>query len=153
MDKIPTKKPVFIKLSPDLSHGQLDAILDAIRPHSVDGIITTNLTKKRDNPKIVDDAVPEKGGMSGKVLQGLADRTLEHIYKKEGKRFVLMAVGGIFTAEDAYRKIRLGASLVQMITGMIYEGPQVVSEINRGLVELLDRDGFTNISQAIGADI
>ena len=65
---------------------------------------------------------------------------------------MLVGVGGIFTAEDAYRKIRLGASLVQLITGMIFEGPQTISEINRGLVELLKKDGFKNVSEAIGVD-
>jgi dihydroorotate dehydrogenase len=68
-------------------------------------------------------------------------------------RLIIIGCGGVFSAEDAYRKIRLGASLIQMITGMIFEGPQVVGEINRGLGLLLTRDGFTNISQAIGADI
>jgi dihydroorotate dehydrogenase len=77
---------------------------------------------------------------------------LSYIYKKEKNRFVLIGTGGVFSAADAYKKIRLGASLVQMITGMIFEGPQVVSEINRGLVELLERDGFKNISEAVGVD-
>ena len=97
--------------------------------------------------------------MSGKAVKDLSDNTLAYINKKqksskkENKKLVLIASGGVFTAADAYKKIRLGASIVQMITGMIYEGPQVVSEINRGLVELLKKDGFGNISQAIGADI
>jgi dihydroorotate dehydrogenase len=163
LDKIPTKKPVFIKLSPDLSHNELDSILDVARKHKIDGIITTNLTKKRDNLKLAGENIPKVGGISGKAVKDLADDTLAYISKKEsswgasknknGKKFVLIASGGVFTAMDAYKKIRLGASLVQMITGMIYEGPQVISEINRGLVELLKKDGFTNISQAIGADI
>jgi dihydroorotate dehydrogenase len=153
LDTIATKKPVFIKLSPDLSHSELDSILDVARRHRIQGLITTNLTRKRDNPRIVDTKVPSVGGMSGKAVKDLSDNALAYIYKKEGKRFVLIASGGVFTAADAYKKIRLGASLVQMITGMIYEGPQVISEINRGLVELLKKDGFANISQAIGADI
>jgi len=157
LDTILTKKPIFIKLSPDLSHADLDAVLNVAHKHRIDGIITTNLTKKRDNPKIVDTTVPKVGGMSGKIVKELADDALAYISKKElttgGKKLVLIASGGVFTAEDAYKKIRLGASLVQMITGMIFEGPQVVSEINRGLVELLKKDGFENISQAVGADI
>jgi dihydroorotate dehydrogenase len=153
LDKIPTKKPVFIKLSPDLSHIELDSILEVACQHRINGIITTNLTRKRDNPKIIDENIPRQGGISGKAVKDLSDDTLAYISKKEGKKFVLIASGGIFTAEDAYKKIRLGASLVQMITGMIYEGPQVIGEINRGLVELLKKDGFANISQAIGVDI
>jgi len=159
LDKIPTKKPVFIKLSPDLSHSELDSILEAAHRHRIQGIITTNLTKKRDNPKTAGEPVPDVGGMSGKAVRDLADDALAYISKKQHarsngeKELVLIASGGIFTAADAYKKIRLGASLVQMITGMIYEGPQVIGEINRGLVDLLKKDGFVNISQAIGADI
>lgn len=152
LDEVPTKKPVFVKISPDLTHQETDAMLDVLRKHRVQGIICSNLTKKRENPAIADEGVPAVGGISGKVVQGLANDMLAYIYKKEGKRFVLIGSGGVFTAEDAYKKIRLGASLVQMVTGMIFEGPQVVSEINQGLVKLLKRDGFTNISQAIGAD-
>jgi len=65
---------------------------------------------------------------------------------------VIIGVGGIFSADDAYTKIKLGASLVELITGMIFEGPQLIGQINQGLVELLKRDGFNNISQAIGHD-
>lgn len=152
IDGIQTKKPIFIKLSPDLTVGELDAILNVARSHRIHGIICTNLTKKRSGLKIVDSSVPDVGGLSGKVVQDIADDMLAYIYKKEGKRFVLIGSGGIFTAEDAHKKIRLGASLVQMITGMVFEGPQVVSEINQGLARLLKRDGFISINQAIGAD-
>lgn len=152
LDKIPTQKPVFIKLSPDISTEQLDQLLDIARKHRVHGIIATNLTKKRDNPAIHDRKVPEKGGLSGKVVQAGSDNMIAHIYRREGKRFVIIGVGGVFTPEDAYRKIRLGASLVQLITGMIYQGPQAISAINAGLTALLEMDGFTHISQAIGVD-
>jgi dihydroorotate dehydrogenase len=153
LDDIPTTKPVFVKLSPDLSRQTLDAVLDILRKHRVDGIICTNLTKNRDNKNIKDSYVPVHGGMSGKVVQDLSDRLLAYIAQKEKNRFILVGCGGVFTAEDAYKKIRLGASLVQMITGMIFEGPQAISEINRGLVELLKRDGYNNIHEAIGVDI
>ncbi len=153
LDKIETKKPVFIKLSPDMSKDELDRLLEVAKGHRIHGIICTNLTKKRDNSKILDEEVPEKGGISGKVAEELSDNMLSYIYKKEGKRFVLVGCGGVFTREDAYRKIKMGASLVQMITGMIFEGPQVISEINQGLVELLKKDGYKHISEAIGRDI
>ncbi len=153
LDTIQTVKPVFIKLSPDLSNEETDQILNVAHKHRIQGIICTNLSKKRDNPEIVDSHVPAVGGMSGKVVQEMSDDLIAYIYKKEGKRFVIVGSGGVFTAEDAYKKIRLGASLIQLITGMIFEGPQVISEINRGLVELLKKDGFTHISQAIGVDI
>jgi dihydroorotate dehydrogenase len=152
LDTIPTKKPVFIKLSPDLDKQGIDALLAVASAHRVDGIVCTNLTKKRDNDAIVDENVPDKGGLGGKVVQEQSDDLLAYVYRTTGNRFVLVGVGGIFSAEDAYRKIRLGASLVQLITGMVFQGPQLISQINQGLVELLKRDGFANVSDAIGVD-
>jgi len=152
LDPIPTEKPIFIKLSPDLTAGELNNLLDIARAHRIDGIICTNLTKKRNNPKILDSNVPAVGGLSGKVVEDLSNKLLSYIYQREKDRFILIGSGGVFSAEDAYKKIRLGASLVQLITGMIFEGPQVISEINRGLVELLKKDGYNNISEAVGVD-
>lgn len=152
LDEIKTSKPIFVKLSPDVSTEQLDAILEVLKSHRVHGIICTNLTKKRNNSKIIEADVPEKGGMSGKVVQDVSDELLRYVYKKEGARFILIGSGGVSNADDAYRKIRLGASLIQVITGMIYEGPQLIGEINRGLTELLQRDGFKNISEVVGID-
>lgn len=150
LDQIPTTKPVFIKLSPDLDENQIDKILEIISHHRVHGIICTNLTKKRDREDIKKLNLPEVGGMSGKIVDPLADKLLAYVNKQTRGKYILIASGGIFTAEDAYRKIRLGANLLQLITGMIYRGPQVISEINSGLVELLKRDGFKNISEAVG---
>jgi len=157
VDEIPTEKPIFIKFSPDLSHQDIDELLAAARSHRVHGIICTNLTKKRDAAVIREGTVPAVGGLSGKMVQEQSEDMLAYIYRKEcqrkdGKQLVLIGSGGVFTAEDAYRKIRLGASLIHIITGMIFEGPQVISEINQGLVKLLKRDGFTTVSQAIGID-
>ena len=153
LDRIPTEKPVFIKISPDIGLEQIDTILGVANRHRVDGVICTNLTKKRDIPQILDDHVPAHGGLSGKVVEDFADEMLVHVYKQYGSRFILVGSGGVFTAHDAYRKIRLGASLIQLITGMVFEGPQIIGLINRGLVKLLEQDGFANISDAIGADV
>lgn len=146
-------KPVFIKMSPDLTLKEVDDILEVSAKHKVDGFICSNLTKKRENHKIVDKVVPEKGGISGKVVQHLANDLIAHIYKKVGKEKIIVGVGGIFTAEDAYEKIKHGASLVQLITGMIFVGPSVISEINLGLAKLLKRDGYKHISEAVGANV
>lgn len=151
-DKISTHKPTFIKFSPDLSQNTLDNLLVTAANHKIAGIIISNLTKNRQNSLIKDAVVPDKGGMSGKIVENLANEMLEYVYKKTQNRFVLIGCGGIFTGDDAYKKIRLGATLVQLITGMIYEGPQVIGKINRRLVELLHKDGLTNIHQAIGLD-
>lgn len=153
IDEISTDKPIFLKFSPDLTQKNLDEILDIAVHHRVHGFICTNLTKNRESKKIHDAKVPEKGGMSGKVVEDLANEMIEHIYKKTRGKYPIIGCGGVFTAEDAYKKIRLGASLIQMITGMIYQGPQAVSSINLRLVKLLKRDGFKNVAEAVGADV
>lgn len=138
LDKIQTKKPIFLKLSPDLNEQELDEILSVSKKHRVHGLISTNLTKKHPFGN---------GGLSGKAVEDLANAQIRTIYEKTGGKFVIIGCGGIFSAQDAYAKLKAGASLLQLITGMIYEGPQLISEINRGLVELMKQDGVTSISE------
>ncbi|MFH0926668.1 MAG: quinone-dependent dihydroorotate dehydrogenase, partial [bacterium] len=140
IDQIYTKKPIFIKMPPDLTEKQVDGILEVVKKHKIAGFICSNLTKKDKN-----------GGLSGKSVEELANKQIKYIYQKTRSKYIIIGTGGIFSAEDAYRKIKLGASLVQLITGMIYEGPQLIGEINKGLVKLLKKDGYTNISQAVGS--
>lgn len=153
LDKIPTKKPIFIKFSPDLSFLEVREILDVCRNHRVHGFVISNLTKNRVNPLIKDPDVPSVGGISGRVVRDLSDNLISYVYNYTKGKYILIGVGGIFTAEDAYRKIKNGASLVQLITGMIYRGPQVIAEINRGLADLLEKDGYQNISEAVGTNV
>ncbi|MFA6475941.1 MAG: quinone-dependent dihydroorotate dehydrogenase [Candidatus Paceibacterota bacterium] len=152
-------RPLFVKLPPDLSDEKLDAIIELVKKYKINGFVSTNLTKDRNNPLIKDkikDPLPtDKGGLSGKIVEELATKQIEYIYKKikdlpQTERPIIIGCGGIFTAEDAYNKIKAGASLLQLITGMIFEGPQVISEINQGLVALLQKDGYKNISEAVG---
>lgn len=152
IDKIATEKPIFLKLSPDLTKQKVDKILSISYRHRIDGLICTNLTKKRENDKIVDDDIPPKGGMSGKIVEDLSNELISYVYRKTKGKFIIIGCGGVFSAEDAYRKIKLGASLIQLITGMVFEGPQLISEINQGLVRLLEKDGLRNISKAVGRD-
>ncbi len=152
LDKIETKKPVFVKLSPDISDIELDGIIQVCKNHRVHGFICSNLTKRRDNSKILDRAVPPKGGFGGKIVEELANQLVKKVYQKSEGRFVIIGCGGVFTAEDAYKKIKLGANLIQLITGMIYGGPQTISEINQGLVELLKKDGYKSIPEAVGVE-
>lgn len=142
IDQIYTKKPIFIKMPPDLTEKQVDSILEVVKKHQIAGFICSNLTKKDKN-----------GGLSGKLVEELSNKQISYIYQKTKGKYVIIGVGGIFSAEDAYKKIKLGASLVQLITGMIFEGPQLISEINQGLVKLLKQDGYTNISEAVGKNI
>lgn len=152
LDTIPSSKPVFLKLSPDQEMQEVDALLEVIGRHNIAGIICSNLTKNRNNKKIIETGLPEVGGLSGKAVEDLANKLIIHIYKKTGRKYIIVGCGGVFNAEDAYKKIKLGASLIQLITGMIYEGPQIIGEINQGLVKLLQRDGYKNVSEAIGAE-
>lgn len=153
LDKIKTNKPIFIKFSPDLKKKHVDAILKVCDSHRIHGLILSNLTKNRNNQAIKDKNLPSYGGMSGKVVEELSNKLIGYVYKKTKGKYVIVGVGGIFNAEDAYKKIKLGASLLQLITGMIYEGPQVIGDINRGLVKLLKKDSFKNISEAVGAEL
>lgn len=144
IDRLGIKKPIFVKLSPDLTKKNVDDILRISGRHKIAGFICTNLTK---------NGKTESGGFSGKMVEKKADEMLKYVYKKTKGDFILIGVGGVFSAEDAYKKIRLGASLVQLFTGMIYEGPGLIGEINYGLVRLLKRDGFENVGEAVGADV
>ncbi len=149
-------KPVFIKISPDMSVKRLDAIISLSIKYNVTGLISANLIKKREHAKTLTKdelATWKKGGLSGKPVKAYALKQVQYIFKKAGKKLVIIGCGGINSAEDAYEYICSGASLVQLITGMIYEGPQLIGEINRGLVDLLKKDGFSNISEAVGSKV
>ncbi len=146
-------KPIFLKLPPDLTMNELDGLLEVASKHMICGYICSNLTKNRNNPKLAGAKIPEKGGLSGKVVEDLANAQIAHVYRRTGGKSVIVGLGGVFSAADAYKKIRLGANLIQLITGMIFEGPQLIGQINQGLVELLKKDGFTSISQAVGKGV
>ncbi|MEK6846050.1 MAG: dihydroorotate dehydrogenase (quinone), partial [Nanoarchaeota archaeon] len=152
-DKIKTKKSVFLKISPDLSKEQINQLLKVTQKHNVQGWIISNLTKEREKSGISPEEFSKvgPGGLSGKLVEKRANEMISYVYQKTGGKLTIIGVGGIFTAEDAYEKIRRGASLLQMITGMIFEGPQVVGKINHGLVKLLEQDGYQNIAEAVGA--
>jgi dihydroorotate dehydrogenase len=147
--------PVFLKISAHLSIEEVDAILAVVDRYSfVDGFVVSNLSKKRDilhlrSRKEKLDVVPE-GGISGVPIKMLTTEMIRHMYKKTDGKYILIGLGGIFTAEDAYEKIKAGASLVQLVTGLIYEGPLMVKRVNRGLVALLARDGYATIADAVG---
>ncbi|MBP9686374.1 MAG: quinone-dependent dihydroorotate dehydrogenase [Candidatus Doudnabacteria bacterium] len=153
VDAVQTAKPVFVKLSPDLSEAHVDALLEVLAGHRVQGVVCSNLTKDHTHAAVAGLALPEQGGLSGKVQEAASNAQLAHVYRKTQGKYILVGCGGVFSAEDAYKKIRLGASLVQLITGMIFEGPSLIGEINRGLVQLMQRDGYSHIQEAIGVDV
>ncbi len=152
LDRLPVRQPIFIKISLDLDLALVDQILDVAAKHRVKGFILGNLSKNYQAETVLDKEFPRLGGLSGQPLRELALTMIRHVYRRAAGRFIIIGCGGVFRAEDAYAQIRAGASLVQLVTGMIYRGPQAISDINLGLVRLLDRDGLANISQAVGLD-
>jgi dihydroorotate dehydrogenase len=153
LDLVETAAPVFLKIAADQSETELDAFLNVVDRHRVHGLIFSNLTKQRvaERMDLSEFSSQMRGGVSGRPCVSLSNRLVSHAYRRAPGRYVLVGCGGVFSAEDAYEKIRLGANLVQLITGMIFQGPQLIGEINRGLASFLHRDGFSHISEAVGA--
>lgn len=145
-------RPLWVKMPINLSWPKFKALLDVITEHNVQGVTIGNLNKDRVTVELADN-LPDKvrGNLSGKPAEKLSNTLIGKTYRAYGDKLVIIGVGGVFTAEDAYEKIRQGASLVGLITGLIFEGPQVVGDINRGLAKLLGRDGFKNVSEAVGS--
>ena len=143
-----TDKPILLKIAPDMTPEQAVALATLAVEKGADGIIATNTTVDYSlvaHPKSI-------GGLSGKVLKEKSFTIFEAVAKELFGKTVLISVGGIDSAEEAYRRIKAGASLVQVYSALIFKGPELIGEINRGLVDLLKRDGYSNITEAIGAD-
>ena len=149
------KKPILVKLSPDLSRGEIEQIVEVVDRLKIDGIIATNTTVSRDNLRTDAKRVQAfgEGGVSGKPLKHRSTQMIADLYRLTRGRIPLIGVGGIFTAEDAWEKIAAGASLVQLYTGLIYQGPAIAHEINKGLSRILAREGFANFDEAIGCNV
>ncbi len=145
-----SEKPVFVKIAPDMEFSQVDDIIEVVESEKVTGVVATNATVFL-REKLV-SGTNEPGGLSGKPLKRKATSFIRHIYQATRGRLPVIGVGGIFNAEDAYEKIKAGAAAVEIYTGFIYEGPGVVKRINRGLLRLTERDGFKNISEAVGSE-
>ena len=144
--------PLLVKLSPDLERHELETIVEILEQLQIDGIIATNTTVSRDN--LLTDAkrvaACGEGGLSGKPLKNSSTRMIAELYELTQGRIPLIGVGGIFNAEDAWEKICAGASLVQLYTGFIYQGPNIANEINEGLAKILVREGFASLDEAVG---
>ena len=141
-------RPLFVKISPDTADADLERIAATAMAAGVAGLIATNTTVGRDGvPARWKD---EAGGVSGAPLRERADHALRVMRQATGGRLPLIGVGGISSGADAYRKIRLGASLVQVYTGLVYEGPGLVRSIRADLAQRLKSDGFSRVADAVG---
>ncbi|MBD2865432.1 quinone-dependent dihydroorotate dehydrogenase [Paenibacillus oceani] len=147
--KLPLK-PVFVKIAPDVTGTELEYMVETLAASGISGVIATNTTIGREG--LTHPHAKETGGLSGRPLTSKSTEVIRTVYRLTGGKLPIIGSGGIFTAEDAYEKIRAGASLVEVYTALIYKGPELLRELNDGLLRLLQRDGYTHISQAVGAD-
>ena len=142
--------PVFLKVAPDLERADIDAIARIALDKRLGALIVSNTTITR--PPLKSNHGDEAGGLSGAPLKDLALARLRDFHKATGGALPLVGVGGIATAEDAWQRIRAGASLVQLYSAMIYEGPGIARRIMRGLEALMRRDGFASVAEAVGSE-
>ncbi|MGD8190826.1 quinone-dependent dihydroorotate dehydrogenase [Brevibacillus ginsengisoli] len=145
------KKPILLKVAPDMSSEHMRDVVTTAVEEGIAGIIATNTTLSRE--ELTNKVIAEEtGGLSGRPLTERSTAWIREIYQEIGDQVPIIGVGGIFNGDDAYAKIKAGASLVQVYTGMIYEGPGIAKAINKRLVQLLKQDGFESIEQAVGVD-
>jgi dihydroorotate dehydrogenase len=155
---LPNCPPLFVKIAPDLSFKDIEDICQLIIEESIDGIIATNTSIDRlglENRKVEQTGLflsEERGGLSGRPLQKKANQILKHIHKMD-KKIILIGVGGIDSPESAWERICSGASLIQLYTGWIYKGPQLVPDILEGIIKQLNKHKLSNIKEAIGSDL
>jgi dihydroorotate dehydrogenase len=150
MDALAVPRPVFLKVAPDLEAADIDAIARVALESGVAALIVANTTVSR--PALQSRHAGETGGLSGRPLATLALERLRDFRAATGGALPLVAAGGIASADDAYARIRAGASLVQLYSALVYEGPGLARRIARGLAELLKRDGFAHVSEAVGVE-
>jgi dihydroorotate dehydrogenase len=146
--RVPNGPPVFLKVAPDQGQEEPRQIVRAAIDHGVDALIVGNTTVSR--PPLKSRYAGEAGGLSGAPLRPLALETLQRFRSETGRQLPLVGVGGISSAEDAWERIRAGASLVQLYTAMVYEGPGIGRRIAQGLAERLKREGMRSIAEAVG---
>jgi dihydroorotate dehydrogenase len=146
------RKPVLVKIAPDMEFSQVDEIIEVVEQVKLTGIVATNATAfMRDGLRSPNG--PEPGGLSGRPITAMVTKFIAHIYQITQGRLPIIGVGGIFDAQDAYEKIKAGANAVQIYTGWVFEGPGAVKRINKGLIRLLERDGLKHISEAVGRGV
>lgn len=129
-------KPLLLKIAPDLTESQLDDIIEIVTETKIDGIVATNTTISREGLISPKNIIAEAGGLSGLPVKEKSTAVIKYLHKKSNGSIPIIAVGGIFTGEDAFEKLKAGAALVQVYTGFIYEGPGMIKRINKGLISL-----------------
>ena len=148
-------KPILVKVAPDLSFEALDEILELVGPRNIAGIVATNTTIARPAKDYVaaQRVYAETGGLSGRPLRARSTEVIRHLFRQTRGKLPIIGVGGIFTAEDAWEKITAGASLVQIYTGLVYQGPTIAKQLVGGLREKISQAGLTTVQQAVGIHV
>ncbi|WP_224267780.1 quinone-dependent dihydroorotate dehydrogenase [Haloprofundus salinisoli] len=141
--------PLLVKFSPDLPEPAIEEALAVVDDLALDGVVATNTTTERP-ASLRSPNQAERGGLSGKPIEHRATKMIRFVARRTD--VPIIGVGGVSDAEGAYAKIRAGASLVQLYTALVYEGPSVARDINAGLLDLLERDGFDSVEEAVGVD-
>ena len=144
------KIPILLKISPDLEPDNLKYLCKKVLSSKINGLIISNTTISRDS---ISTDIDEEGGLSGKPLFDISTKQLRLAYKFTNGQIPLIGVGGVDSAETAYEKIKNGASLIQLYTGLVYNGPNLIKDINKDLSSLIERDGYSNISEAVGVEV
>lgn len=154
-NKLPTnnKVPIFLKLAPDLTQQDVKDITSVIgkKDCKVDGLIISNTTIDKSNLNSTKELTSQVGGLSGAPLKNRSTELIAQVYNLTGGKVPIIGVGGVFSGADAYEKIQAGASYVQLYTSLIYHGPPIVEKVKRELDELLKKDGFSNVKDAVGS--
>jgi dihydroorotate dehydrogenase len=148
-DATTKKPPLFVKIAPDQTETQMEDIAEVVTASGADGMIIGNTTVTRP-ASLPAKSAQEQGGLSGKPLFDLSTQVLAHMYELTQGKMPLIGCGGVSSGADAYAKIRAGASLVQLYTALVYEGPLLIPRIHRDLAALLKRDGFKSVREAVG---
>lgn len=147
------RKPLLVKIAPDLTNAEIEGLVDVCMSQNIDGVIATNTTTSRDGLKTQGVVRIGDGGLSGRPLARRSNEVISTIYRYSKGKLPIIGVGGIFTAEDAFAKIAAGASLLQAYTGFVYAGPTFARKINSGLEEIVKQLGLKNIDEAVGSGV
>ncbi|EFA23888.1 quinone-dependent dihydroorotate dehydrogenase [Bifidobacterium gallicum] len=149
LDKVDRPQPTLVKMPLNKPWPELKELIDVLAEHNVQGLTIANLQKDRTGMQIPSTWL---GGLSGSPCYAPSNELIKQVYRDYGERFAIAGVGGVFTPQQAYAKIRAGSSLVMFITSLMYRGPQTITVLKRGLAKLLKQDGFDHVSQAVGID-
>jgi dihydroorotate dehydrogenase len=143
---------MLVKIAPDLGPGQVDAIVDLALGTGLSGLIVANTTVSREGLSSPPRLTEQAGGLSGRPLRRRSTDLVRRVSRRAGSGLTVIGVGGVFTAQDAWEKVRAGASLVQLYTGFVYGGPATPARIAEGLLQRLEATGARSLSEVVGAD-